>query len=72
MDLLTSLNADLGLTVVMVTHEADIAAYAAAHRSASSTAMIASDTAKDGDGLMFFETSGSPCAPCAATRCAPS
>jgi putative ABC transport system ATP-binding protein len=28
MDLLTQLNADLGLTIVMVTHEADIAAYA--------------------------------------------
>ena len=31
MDLLTGLNDDLGLTVVMVTHEADIAAYA--HRT---------------------------------------
>jgi putative ABC transport system ATP-binding protein len=28
MDLLTSLNRDQGITVVMVTHEADIAAYA--------------------------------------------
>jgi putative ABC transport system ATP-binding protein len=28
MELLTTLNADLGLTIVMVTHEADIAAYA--------------------------------------------
>ena len=28
MDLLTELNSELGLTVVMVTHEADIAAYA--------------------------------------------
>ena len=28
MDLLTRLNEDLGLTIVMVTHEADIAAYA--------------------------------------------
>jgi putative ABC transport system ATP-binding protein len=28
MELLTTLNADLGLTIVMVTHEGDIAAYA--------------------------------------------
>jgi putative ABC transport system ATP-binding protein len=28
MDLLTGLNGDQGITVVMVTHEADIAAYA--------------------------------------------
>ena len=28
MDLLTRLNEDLGLTIVMVTHEADVAAYA--------------------------------------------
>ncbi len=30
MELLTGLNRDTGLTVVMVTHEADIAAYAGA------------------------------------------
>ena len=28
MELLTGLNRDMGLTVVMVTHEADVAAYA--------------------------------------------
>ena len=37
MDLLSRLNEELGLTIVMVTHEADIAAYASAP-SASSTA----------------------------------
>ena len=38
MNLLTRLNDEFGLTIVMVTHEHDVAAYAAA-RSASSTAM---------------------------------
>ncbi len=45
MDLLTSLNAEKGLTIVMVTHEADVAAYA--DRIVSFVdGKIASDTAR--------------------------
>ena len=43
MNLLTALNRDDGITIVMVTHEPDMAAYAAPHRSASVDGRIASD-----------------------------
>jgi putative ABC transport system ATP-binding protein len=45
MELLTRLNSELGLTIVMVTHEADIAAYAQ-RTIRFLDGNVASDTAK--------------------------
>ena len=55
MDLLTRLNEDLGLTIVMVTHEADIAAYAE-RTIGFLDGNVASDTLNAGGGVMLWET----------------
>ena len=55
MELLTQLNRELGLTIVMVTHEADVAAYAE-RTIRFLDGHIASDTVNGRAGLMIWET----------------
>ena len=55
MTLLTALNRELGLTIVMVTHEADVAAYAQ-RTIGFLDGHIESDTLSAGGGVMLCET----------------
>ena len=50
MELLTALNREQGITVLMVTHEADMAAYAQTHRAFPWTAWSTRDDPQQGGG----------------------
>lgn len=71
MELLTFLNRDQGITIVMVTHEPDMAAYA--RRIVHFVDGLVGSDVQNGRGISCFGMpSYSPCAKSGATSCVPS